>query len=297
MGLFLARYDLLEDAPAHRQLLEECLAMSRETDFYLGTSLALQVSGGRNQELLEMAREADDRRGMAFALMNLGEEAHARQEYAQAKELYQESLALVQDIGTRWGIGQLHVFLGDVALIQGAHQTADEHYRQAMTHYRRSPFDTGITGALDGLGRLALARNDPEEAAGHYRQALQIAVQPYFQQIGQEAKLRLQLVVSIAALLARTDEELAVELAALARDYPSTAVVTETYRSRVGLAEARRRARALLEDLEDQFPSAVFVAAVERGGVRDLEATLSELLEELGCGEQPSDGSKSARGP
>jgi hypothetical protein len=73
----------------------------------------------------------------------------------------------------------------------------------------------------------------------------------------------------MAALLARTDEEWAVELAALSRHHASS---TE---------ETQDRVQRLLDGLRTRLPAAAYAAAEERGRARDLEATVRELLAEL----------------
>jgi predicted ATPase/DNA-binding SARP family transcriptional activator len=268
MCLYYARFDFVGDDLQRRRLIEECLAISQKTGFYLGQVLALRLLG-RNEEALEISREANDRRGMAFALVHLGDRAYDQQAYDEAKRLYEESLTFARELGRWWLIGELYAHLGDVALALGEQEAARVHYWEALARSRDMHDDFTILEAHERLGRLALALHDPETAAGHYRQALEIAVEPHFDMWLREDVFSPDLVAGMAALLAPADEKKAVELAALSRYHPSSR------------EETRDRAQRLLDHLQAGLAPAAFAAAQARGRARDLEATVRELLAEL----------------
>jgi tetratricopeptide (TPR) repeat protein len=272
----VAHFDLLEDDPKYQRLLQEMLDISQQTDFYLGQGLALRALG-RDEEVLEISREANDRRGMAFALVDLGDRAYDQQEYDEAKRLYEESLSLARELGTWWLIGELCSHLGDVALALGEHEAARAHYQEALARRRHMHDDFAIPLAYDKLGHLALALHDPETAAGYYHQALEIAVESHSEAVSSEVvRLWLELVAGMAGLLVPADEEKAVELAALSRHHP------------LSWEQTRDRAHKLLDELRAGLAPAVFAAAEERGRSRDLEATVRELLAGLEGQEHPS---------
>jgi predicted ATPase/DNA-binding SARP family transcriptional activator len=255
-----------EDDPDRQRLLRESLAISRETGFHLGTVLALRGLG-RNETALEISREADDLRGMAFALEYLGDSAYAREQLPRARKLYEQALSLFQQVGIQRHIGTCFLRLGDVALAQGKHEAAKIRYREALAQFQRIHYDLGIVRALAGLGNVALSLDDHGIAAGHYRQALEIAVKTRFGLFSTEIKL--DLVAGIAALLAHTDEDRAVELAALSRHHPSS---TE---------QTKDRAQTLLDSLRASAPAVTFTAAEARGQSRDVRTTVRELREAL----------------
>lgn len=265
---YLARSDSLKDDPGHQQLGREMLAISQQTGFYLGTMLSLRVLR-RYEEALQLSQEAGDRRGMALALRRLGENAYARHEHSEAKGLYEEALAHAEKVGVRWLVAQLHTYLGKVAVAQSAYERAREHYQQALAQSRHIHRALGALGAHIGLGRVALALDDCGTATGHFRQALMIGIEPHFDLMLREDALRLDLVVGVAALLAQTDQDGAVELAALSRHHGAST------------DETRGTAQQLLDGLRARATPAVFAAAQERGRTRDLEATLKELLAEF----------------
>jgi tetratricopeptide (TPR) repeat protein len=220
---------------------------------------------GRYAEALSISREANDHRGIAMALIRLGEDAYARQAYVEARRLYEESLSLVQAIG-RYALGGLYTNLGDVALAQDDYKAASGRYQEALAQSRRIHRHLDVLRACERLGRVALAVGDPETAAGHYLQALETAVESHSDLLLHQDALRLDVVIGIALLIARTDEQRAVELAALAREHPS------------GTEETQSRAQGLLEDLRPRLSPAAFAAAQERGRSLELEATLRQLL-------------------
>jgi hypothetical protein len=114
---------------------------------------------------------------------------------------------------------------------------------------------------------VALAAGDEGEARRQYRQALELAgdhpVEPLY----------LHLLLGPVRLFAHRGEAArAVELAALAMDHPSS------------IQETKDKASALLDELRGDLAPDLFAAAEERGRVRDLDATVEELLAELGSG-------------
>jgi len=263
-----------EDDLESQQLLRESLAISQEIGFYFGTIWALRRLG-RNEEALQMSRQARDRRGMAFALGHLGEDAYARQEYSKARRYLDESLALFEKIDMQQWKGQHLCRLGDVALALDEYEAARARYQEALAQFRHARHDLGALSALDGLGRVALAVQDHATAIHQYRQALEIAVETHFHPFTQEVLLRLDLVAGIAALLARMDAKRTVELAALSRHHASSTV------------EIKGRAQDVLDSLRANLPPAAFASAEKRGRSRDLETTLADLLASLEAQDSP----------
>jgi predicted ATPase len=260
-----AHTGLPKDDSERQQLLQESLAISQEIGFHYGTVYALR-NLGRLEESLRMAREANDRRGMAFALHGLGEDAYGRQAYAQARSFLEEALAFFREAGVLRRAGGCSNLLGDVALALDEYEKAGERYREALAQFRQIRQDLGILRALDGLGNVALAVGDSATASRRYRQALEVAVENRFVPPSLGVALSLDVVSGIAALLACTDGERAVELAALSQHHPSS---TE---------ETRGRAQRLLDSLQTKLSPAAFAAAQERGRARDLAATMKQLF-------------------
>ncbi|MFL5732491.1 MAG: tetratricopeptide repeat protein, partial [Chloroflexia bacterium] len=67
------------------------------------------------EESLAISRELGDKRGIAVSLGNLGNVAYGQGDYAIAHSLYEGSLALMRELGVSWGIGWILAGLGGVA--------------------------------------------------------------------------------------------------------------------------------------------------------------------------------------
>jgi tetratricopeptide (TPR) repeat protein len=218
--------------------------------------------------------------------LGLGKIAYAQQEYAQAREFFEESLTLFQEFKSALTIGNLNNFLGDVALTVGDYPEAGNRYRQAIATYqdigvlwaRSLTGDRwGVARSLNELGAVALAMGDACQARVHYRQALEIAVDQ------NDLDWSLEVLVSLASALAEgEDKPQAVELAVLVLHHTAS---TE---------KAREQSKRLLDRLEAELASGAFVAAQERGQTLDLETALTELL---AAGTQSAVGQQSASEP
>jgi len=123
----------------------------------------------------------------------------------------------------------------------------------------------GVPVSLQRLGNVALAQGDLAEAVRCYGLALDAASDR------PEGGLKPHILLGPAALLARMGEvQRAVEVAALARYCPAS------------VEETRDKADELLDRLRSELSPEAYAAAEARGRARDLEATLGELLVELG---------------
>jgi len=71
-----------------------------------------------------LCREVEDRRGIAGSLNNLGGVAYEQGDYARAKALLGESVALYHELGDTWGIAAALDNLGAVTYAQGDYERA-----------------------------------------------------------------------------------------------------------------------------------------------------------------------------
>jgi tetratricopeptide (TPR) repeat protein len=281
----------LEKLSDARELLEESLTISRELGYHPAIPWALWLLGRTAleqgvyreaeqhcREALEVSRRNGDRLNAAYALAFLGHCLYVRKKYARARQYYEESLDLFEKIGGQIPIGRLRSHLGDAALAMGDYEEAREHHRYALARYR----DIGVywkeehlfTGAswgvpvsLQTLGDIALAEGNVREAQQYHRRALEIARDKSY------VELRFHVLLGPVKWLARRGNvEGAVELATLALHHPAS------------IEETKSKMRELLAELQRQLEPTVFAAAQERGRLRDLEATVRELLTELSAG-------------
>jgi len=282
-----------DDAHADR-LVEESVSLAQETgrpvveawaSLNVGTRYFLRdIAGGRPagemrrraQEAyaraLELCRRVRSRGHEAMVLGAQADVALAEGQYAKARSLVQESLAIYRGLGMQEWILFCLRRLGDVALAAGAHEEAQTSYQEYLTKSQEwgTPVETRY--ALCGLGDVALGAGEPSRAAGFYRRALQGMIEVW----GFSGVERIAL--SMAKLSAeKGDKARAAELIAFA--YHIVALHAPWDWGEVGLAGGMELERALQEDLSPQD----YAAAQERGRARDIEGTLHELLAELGA--------------
>jgi len=107
----------------------------------------LQGEYGRATPLLEesvaLAREVGDKRGLAFALLNLGEVAFRQGDYERARPFYEESLRLRRELENTEGIAMSLAGLGDLARAQGNHGRAARLYLESLSLLQTSS-DTAL---------------------------------------------------------------------------------------------------------------------------------------------------------
>ena len=271
---------------------------------------------GHFEEQERLAREAvviwqelGNRSGIADGLGWLGNALSSLGKFAKAHSLREESLAIYNDLGFRGAVASTNVSLGFVKMHLGQWEGARALGQEGLTLGRAiGPQMEGY--ALLLLGSVALA----EEAYAEAQVMLQESAALYAEEemgwipavlayaarrLGQLTQAREHLhnalrtateigafvplmyaLPAIALLLAdQGEKERAVELYALASRYPLVA------HSRWFEDVARQHIGAIAATL----PPDVVAAAQERGRARDLEATVAELLVELGKMKEAND--------
>ncbi|MCW5849287.1 MAG: tetratricopeptide repeat protein [Anaerolineae bacterium] len=148
-----------------------------------------------HQQAYQLFSALDDRRGMAFALNNLGVQAVRLGDYPRAQSFLEQSRDLYQKGGDAWGVSLALVNLGGLAVLRGDHQQGEMLLRAAleMPQEARSPTTTAC--ALSQLGECARVRGDYEQAAALSRDNLL-----YFEQTGDISGMAIESVnLAIAA--------------------------------------------------------------------------------------------------
>jgi tetratricopeptide (TPR) repeat protein len=110
-------------------------------------------------ESYEIYRELGDRRGVALVLVMLGNVAAGRREYLAARQCYEESLAILRDLGER-GIASILNNLGMIAAEQGEYAASEEYIRESEILWRESESTTGLAGCLVTGARFARVRRE-----------------------------------------------------------------------------------------------------------------------------------------
>src|SRR5258706_5917526 len=117
-------------------------------------------------EGLALARQDDDSLMTGWALNHLGHIAQVEGEYAQARRLHDESLALFDKIGSRhMGSIWAHHSLAETALARGDGAEAKVQFTKTLTLCRELDEGNGTAWCLAGLAGVAALAEEPERAA------------------------------------------------------------------------------------------------------------------------------------
>src|SRR5579884_857252 len=127
-----------------------------------------------HEQSLAISQELGDKRGIASSLNNLGLVAQWQGDYAAARTLYEQSLAIDRDMGDQWGIACALNNLGNVAREQGDDATARTLYEDSLA-IRRELGDKGcIAISLHCIGYVAWRQGDYTTAQTLHEDSLAI---------------------------------------------------------------------------------------------------------------------------
>jgi len=261
-----------------QQLLRESVAIFREFGDQEGTSKSLMALGyvtwvlgeyeaakQLHEESLALSRDTGNRAGIAHSLEFLAEVFLGLAEYEKAKQLWHEGLAIHKEIGNLRGVVGVLADLSEAAVALGEYEEAARLAQQSLALQKKIHDRFGMAWSLKNLGNAACGLGDLEAARRYLCQALETAMMVRW------TPVTLLALVGVGALLeAEGEKERALELLALILHHP------------LSWRWTKDRATALVADLEAELPPEVVAAAQERGRARDLEATVAELLVELG---------------
>jgi predicted ATPase/class 3 adenylate cyclase/uncharacterized protein HemY len=126
-----------------------------------------------SEESLAIFRELGPagKRGMAYALLNLGEVAQ-EQDMAQAKSLSEEGLALFREAGDKFGMAECLNVLGYHALVDGDHERARAIWEENLALRKEIGDTDGIAYVYSMLGYLAFRQGDYQRAITLYEESL-----------------------------------------------------------------------------------------------------------------------------
>jgi tetratricopeptide (TPR) repeat protein len=99
-----------------------------------------------------------------MSVHNLGITAQAQEDYAAARDHYEEALEIWRELGDKSTAYPL-LGLGKLAFHQGNYEAAGRLMRESLLIRRDIGEKRGIAQCLEGLADLATAKGDPERAA------------------------------------------------------------------------------------------------------------------------------------
>jgi tetratricopeptide (TPR) repeat protein len=115
-----------------------------------------------------------DRRAEARLLTRLGTLYDTLGRWVEAKDCYQRSLAIFQEVGDRVGEGQSLDNLGIVYEVQGRWAEAEAAYQQSLAIWREIGNRVGEGRSLNNLGHVHYQWRRWAEAEQYYQQSLEI---------------------------------------------------------------------------------------------------------------------------
>ncbi|OGG56550.1 MAG: hypothetical protein A3F84_22560, partial [Candidatus Handelsmanbacteria bacterium RIFCSPLOWO2_12_FULL_64_10] len=127
-----------------------------------------------HEESLAIRRTLDDKQGIAWSLNNLGLVAADQGDYAAARALHEESLAIRRTLDDRQGIAASLNNLGLVVANQGDHARARALYEESLGILGALGNRQGIANLLNNLGNVAYGQGDCAAARALYEESLAI---------------------------------------------------------------------------------------------------------------------------
>lgn len=125
-------------------------------------------------QALEAARYLSDKRGVAEFAQRVGVIYQRRGDFDEARQLYDESLKIHQELNYEKGIAAVMHQQGKLALVQGHLNEAYDHYNQSLSIFRQLGERAHIATILNNLGKLEQDRGHLAEAQRYYDESLAI---------------------------------------------------------------------------------------------------------------------------
>jgi predicted ATPase/DNA-binding CsgD family transcriptional regulator len=158
-------------------------------------------------EALSIARECEDSRSIAFALISLGVVRMSEGDLDGAAAVLEESLSIGRELNDLWLVGIASANLGGIAMRRGDTKLATYHANQAL----QAACDVGdghvFAASHIALAQIALRRRDDERAESLMKEGVRLT-----RQIGDKGNLPFVLVQLARIYLRHGDDETAATL-------------------------------------------------------------------------------------
>jgi predicted ATPase/DNA-binding XRE family transcriptional regulator len=223
------------------------------------------VKPEHTDESLQLAvadwRLIGDPRMIAFGQRILGQSAFNMGRYDEARAALEESVALNNSVGDRWGLGAAYWGLGGIAQVQGRHHQAVEMFHKSLDTFPELGGNWWVARVLADMSWSILALGNDADAEQIWREALRIATEI------QGIPVALDTLAGFASLQAKQgDLEYALELVLIVSNHPAS------------LQESKNRASDLRADLEAQLTPTQIKTIQAHAGEKTLEAVVGDLL-------------------
>ncbi len=124
------------------------------------------------EESLRLSRDADDKWGIADAILGLGSAIDFLDDRERGKELYQESIGLARELGYASALALGLLSLGYALLLDGEYEGVAALNEEAVAVFREHGYKGDFKLALDNLGWAALLQGDYDRARNSYKESL-----------------------------------------------------------------------------------------------------------------------------
>jgi non-specific serine/threonine protein kinase len=224
------------------------------------------------EERLALCQELGDIRGESRSLSDLGTLAVQRGEFAQARQLYEQSLELLRDRPTdddelRLASARTLASLGDMMLNLGEHTEAQRVGEEALAIFLDIGEQQAVADSMSSLGFAALRQQRLNDALELFRESLAISGEP--RMLGSAV---CALIGLAATAHAQDDNPRAVTILGA-----SAQLVTKIGLS-LGPTEAAARDETLTSTRE-QLGDAEFTIAFDRGRAMSFEDAVEHAIE------------------
>jgi predicted ATPase/DNA-binding SARP family transcriptional activator/DNA-binding CsgD family transcriptional regulator len=147
----------------------------------LGYAMRLRGDFQRAKELLEesltLSREADDKRGIADALLELGLISLYLDDHERAKECFEEGIDLCRRLGYGLRLADLLNSLGYVFLLEGDFERGATLSEEAAVLYRERGYKGGLQWGLNNVGWASLLQGDHRRAEASFEECLTLCLE------------------------------------------------------------------------------------------------------------------------
>jgi predicted ATPase len=126
------------------------------------------------REALDIARQLDDKRGIAVSLNALGVNDRNRGQAAAAHSLFEESASLWRELGEQKAVARALSNLANVVKSQGDYARARSLHAECLSIFSGLGDRTGVAWSLNSQGDVARDQGDPADAKALYEQGLAI---------------------------------------------------------------------------------------------------------------------------
>jgi predicted ATPase/class 3 adenylate cyclase len=127
-----------------------------------------------NEESLAVHRHLGDQRGIALTLSNMASLAFEEGDFATAQRLFDESIAIAREMDDPSSIAGWLNSIGNVAFVHGDMKAARVHYEESLGLMRRLGDRFGIAKGLNNLGNVDFVDGNLDSAQTRYEESLAI---------------------------------------------------------------------------------------------------------------------------